>query len=110
VDYYNNDVFTLDLYNDVIEIDCWVDQEKLIISDIERIEEVYHYLSRLTLEEASSEYEVKREPLQIDLVTEDITIPFGILSNVLITSDKVYYTDSLRDMVELITMIAKESQ
>jgi hypothetical protein len=109
VDYYNNDIFTQNLFKDIIEIDCWVENEKLVISDVERLEEVYHYLSRLTLEEASPEYEVSREPMQIDLVIEDNTISFGILSNVLIASDKVYYTDSTRDMVQLISSIAEEN-
>lgn len=109
MDYYNNDIFTKDLFESLIEIDCWVDDKKLVIDDTESLEEVYHYLSRLTLDEASPEYEVKREPIQIDLVTKDKTISFGILSNVLCSSDIVYYTDSTRDMVQLITSIATET-
>lgn len=108
-DFYNNNIFTEDLFENLIEIDCWVENKKLVIDDAERLEEAYHYLSRLTLEEASPEYEVRREPMQIDLVTEDKTISFGILSNVLCTSDNVYYTDSTRDMVQLITMVAEEN-
>jgi len=108
-DYYNNDIFTKDLFESLIEIDCWVETKKLTISDVESVEEVYHYLSRLTLEEASPEYKVTKEPMQIDLVTEDKTITFKILSNVVCTSVKVYYTDSTRDMVQLITMIAEEN-
>ncbi|HKL79728.1 MAG TPA: hypothetical protein VJ888_04750, partial [Mobilitalea sp.] len=109
MDFYNNDIFTKDLFENLIEIDCWVDNEKVVIDDAERLEDVYHYLSRLSLEEASPEYEVKREPMQINLVSKDKTISFGILSNVLCSSDKVYYTDSARDMVQLITTIATEN-
>ena len=109
MDYYNNDIFTKELYESLIEIDCWVDDEKLVITDKNKLEEAYHYLSILTLEEASPDYKVSREPLKIDVVTENTTQSFGILSNVILADDKVYYTDSKRDMVQLITMVAQES-
>jgi hypothetical protein len=109
-DYYNNDIFTEALFEQLIEIDCWVEDEKLIIDDAERLEEVYHYLSRLTLEKASPDYELITEPMQIDLITEDTTISFSVTSKVICIDDIKYYTDSKRDMVQLITSIARESQ
>lgn len=108
MDYYNNDIFTKDLFENLIEIDCWVDNEKVAINDSDRMEEVYHYLSRLTLKEISPEYQVKREPMQIDFVSKDKTISFEILSYVLFGGDKVYYTDSNRDLIEYITSIATQ--
>lgn len=109
MDYYKNDIFTKKIFENLVEMDCWVNDEKLVMNDSTRLEEAYHYLSGLTLEEASPDYKFITEPLKMNLVTKDSTISFDVTSKAIRINDKIYYTDSSSDMTELMTSIANEN-
>jgi hypothetical protein len=109
-DLYSNDIFTEDLYENLIEIDCWPDEEKIVIDGREDIEEIFRSLSTLTLEEASPDYKAIKQPLKVNFVTREETVSIGLLPIVVCTEDKIYYTDSSRDLDELVRMVADRYQ
>lgn len=109
MDYYKNDVFTKNMFENLVEIDCWVNDEKLVIKDPARLDEAYHYLSGLTLQEASPDYKFITEPMKMNLVTKDATIPLSITSTAISIHDKIYYADGQGDHIQYITTIANEN-
>lgn len=109
MNYYKNDIFTKNMFEDLVEMDCWIRNEKLVIKDSTRLENAYHYLSGLTLEEASPDYKFLTEPLQMSLVTKDSNISFSVTPKAICINDKYYYTDSPRDLVELMTSFGNQN-
>jgi hypothetical protein len=109
MDYYKNDVFTKNMFEDLVEMDCWVNNEKVVMNDSERLEEAYHYLSGLTLEEASPDYKFITEPMKMNLVTKDATIRLSVTSTAISINDKIYYADGQGDHIQFITTIANEN-
>lgn len=105
---YNNDFFTKELLQNIIEIDYWREDEKVVIDKKEDINQIYWRLSGLTLEEASPEYKLISEPMKVELVTKNKTISIGLLPTVLTTDEQIYYID--KDIVRAFDMVTDNSK
>jgi len=88
---YNNDIFTEDLYNNIIEIDGYYGGENVNITNNEDIYHIYNNLASLTITEIPDNEEQKDGPLIITLVTKDKTIGIGLSSDELVR-DYIRYT------------------
>jgi len=104
---YNNDIFTEDLYNNIIEIDGFYGGENVNITNNEDIYRIYNNLASLTITEISDNEEQKDGHLIITLVTNDETIGLGLLSDELF-QDYIRYTVD-KDIVNEINDILQKN-
>ena len=99
-----NDIFTDDVYKNLVQINYWLGDTKIVIDKEEDMKEIYSNLSSLKLTEASIFDTQKAGHLHIELKTDDNTISIGLLSGELATNGKRYTTD--KDIVDSIRKIA----
>ncbi|MDF2556709.1 MAG: hypothetical protein K0R71_537 [Bacillales bacterium] len=100
----SNELFTDDVYKNLVEINYWLGDTKLVIDKEEDMKEIYKNLSSLKLKNVPSFESQKVGHLHIDLVTVDKTISIGLLSGEITTNGERYSTN--KDIVDLIRNIA----
>ena len=107
---YNNNVFTKKMYENLVEINYWSGDTKIVVSNRADIHDIYNYLASLMLSEAPAEGLLNQKVghLIFELVLKDKTVSFGILSGEIGINEIRYLTD--KDIVSFIRDIALQSK
>ncbi len=105
---YNNEIFTEDLYNSLVEVDFWVGNEKIVINNEDDMKNIFRNFSSLTLTEAPKEELVKCGHQSINIITSDKTLGIGLLSDEMYVENQRYYID--KDIVDSIRDIAYKKE
>ncbi|HBI72388.1 MAG TPA: hypothetical protein DEG06_00070 [Lachnospiraceae bacterium] len=90
---YNNDIFTEDLYNSIVEIDFLYGGKEININNNDDLYSMYSQFASLILTEAPDNKEPKDGHQIIKMVTKDKTIEIGLLSNEIIVDNTKYTVD-----------------
>ena len=108
---YNNNVFTETMYENLVEINYWSGNTRIVISNKEDIQEIFSYLASLNLSDLPQDdiLHAKMGHSRFDLVLKDKTICLGILSGEIGISDIGKYQTN-KDIVSSIRSIALQSK
>ncbi len=101
---YNNDIFTEDLYNSLVEVDFWVGNEKIVINNEDDMKNIFRNFSSLILTDVPDEEPIKCGHHHIKIVTSDKTLDIGLLSGEMVVDNQRYYID--KDIIDSIIDIA----
>lgn len=101
---YNNEIFTKNIYDNLVSVNYWYGDTKITINKDADIKSIYSELAALKLKKASSNEPRKEGSLRIELVLNDETMAFGLLSNILYINSEMYFIDN--DVLSLIQEIA----
>ncbi len=101
---YNNEIFTKNIYDNLVSVNYWYGNTKIIINKDVDIKSIYSELATLKLKKASSNEPRKEGSIRIELVLNDETMAFGLLSNILYINSEMYFIDN--DVLSLIQEIA----
>ncbi len=101
---YNNSVFNQGIAEKLVTINCWFNDSKIVIDNDTDINSIYNELASLKLRKALPFTPAKTGSIIIELVTDDETISFGLLSGRVNINQKIYYTN--KDITSSIREIA----
>jgi hypothetical protein len=101
---YNNEIFTKNICDQLITINCWYGDTKIVINKDIDIKSIYNKLAALNLKKASPNEPRKEGSIRIELVMNNETIAFGLLSNIVYINNEMYFTNN--DVLSLIREIA----
>lgn len=89
-----NNLMTAELFNQLVEIDYWEGNEKIVISHEEDITKIYNIFATLELSEVEEDTKNdKYGHTMIDFVTKDEKVGIGILSNEIVVDGEKYRVD-----------------
>lgn len=92
-----NDIFTEELLKDIIEINYWNGDKKIVVNDKKTIEDIFLLFSDLTIEKVENSDE-KEGYIIVDFITKDGKVSLGILSDSIIINQQEYTID--KDIVQ----------
>lgn len=87
---YANEIFTQNLYKNLIEIDIVQDNEKILIDDSKGMLAIYNLLSPLKLTEIPASSSDKNDSIDIQLIGKDNTVSVTLTSEILRINGKQY--------------------
>ncbi|MDF2539995.1 MAG: hypothetical protein K0S76_3016 [Herbinix sp.] len=100
-----NDIFSKDLFNELVEINYWYGNEKIIIDNEEDINAIYNLFASLELSEFnSSSTNTKYGHVIIDFITSKLQIGVGLLTDEIKVDGITYRTN--KDIVAAVRDIA----
>ena len=107
---YNNNVFTEKMHENLVEINYWNGDTKIVISNRADIHDIYNYLASLMLSKAPIEDALNQKYGQsiFELVLKDKTVSLGISSGEIVINGIRYQTD--KDIVSSIRDIALQNK
>ncbi len=89
---YNNDIFTKDIYNDIIEINYMENDTTHKITDSKMISNVYKELASLELSPSNDKIQ-KYGQMYLKIITSKQTIDIGLQSEEISIGKDKYYVD-----------------
>ena len=103
---YNNEIFTSNTQEHLIAIHYWYGDTKIIINKDRDMKSIYSELAALKLKKASSDEPRKEGRILVELVMDDKTVEFGLLSNIMYHNGEMYFIDN--DVLSLIQEIVEK--
>ena len=104
---FNNDIFTKELFIDLIEIDYWKGDNKIIIDNKEDLNSIYNAFASLKLTKYTPDSE-KYGPTIIDFITKNDKLGVGLASDVIVINGIYYHTN--KDIVTIVRDIAFQNE
>lgn len=104
---FKNDVFTKELFIELIEIDYWSGGEKIIIENKEDLKSIFNTFASLELSEFTPD-STKYGYGIIDFITKNSKISIGLSSDEIIIDGTYYHTN--KDIVAIVRDIAMRNK